>query len=323
MEAVVEKSDFDENPRNAIKSLLVNQKRVTGLHLVEFGYDSSKPLYPGWNEDLASLRQANLDPVWHNELDLTLLKKETEAIVFIPPDAEVKDSAFHQLQDSMEAAPDLGTWAVTSEVDLRSNNTWYGVPAYGFLLVVYLMDAVRWAFSLTRYHRTFDLRAHAVVRTYKNRVTLVQPRWWFHVLYTRVAGTVRGGIGCKQVPDQLGWTYLWRTIRLHAHLSLFSLWWPLVFLAYYWLFALPWWNRYIPAHTWYLVTLLRRDPTHVISIATQGLHIVGVLVVANTTMKMPAYCNVLALLFPFYLTVFPIILVIGRFYMSNSAWNRV
>ena len=324
LEAVICISEFDESPREAIHSVLSNAKYFSAVHLEKYGYDSNEQLYPTFSNDLKSLADLGKPVTWHNTLDLTRVR--TDALIYITPDLVLRDGALEQLIASMDNNQGQSLWAVTSELHLTKTRHWYSYFAYGFLLVIHFMDAVRWAFHLTRYHRTFDLRAQALTRTYKDQVSLVRPRWWVYYFFSRVTGTIRGGVGARQVPDQTGWAYLWRTINTHAHLGI-ALWWPLVFVVYYWLFAFPWWNRYVPLPSShglnYWIGLLRRDPYHSISIFTQLLHLLGVLVVANTTIKMPSFCNLLIIAFPFYLTLFPVILIIGRFYMTSRAIERV
>lgn len=350
-DAVITLSGAGESPERAITSVLANARYFCALHIVQEAYSSTRNLYPGWRKDVDQLRAAGLNPVWHIRLDPRQLK--SRAVVYIEPDLGVLDSALDTLfADMLQNAHRKSQFAVCSVLsipyatgDWKRSRAWIDVSAYGFLLVLMMMDTFRWLVNATRYHRTSDLRAQTVATTYPSTSQLVERPRFRWLLWTGVAPTLRGQGSVVQTPSGArdgGWAFVMRTIEKHNHLGLWLSLWPWAFALYYLVFAWPWWNTLLgstsSASLWTLLVnspltassvwsvttqaLFQRNPTGPVWLAGYLLHGACVALVAHASLNLPMGATpALILLYPFYLALFPLIYVVGRVGRSR-AWTE-
>lgn len=336
-EAVVSVSDFNESIEPAIKSILRNHEYFSALHIVKYGYSKKEVMYPGWLIDLIELRDKNLEPIWHSNLDATKLK--TFVAIHVSPDHQIKDGAMDMLYTDMAINNTQSLFAVTGITCLEEKSFTIAKCAsalsYGFLLVVMIIDAYRTIFNLTRYHTTNALRAQTVTKTFPQRAWLTERRWWLWFFYTRVSGTSFGGSGLGQIPVEKdrGLTFVLRHIKTHQHLGIGI--WIIGFILYYFFFAYPWWSVFFKSFGYtnmpqvnnvidWIKWIFVRNPYSTVSLISQCINGIVISIVATVYFIFPYRMQaLLCLFFPVYLTICPIVLLVGRFYVSRASWNNL
>ena len=95
-----------------------------------------------------------------------------------------------------------------------------------------------------RYHLAGDVRATTVVSTYPDMAYLSYATRWnpLYPLWSGLTATLysKGAVTRQPPPRDLGFGFVLRTVRQHPHLGLGL--WIFGFLAYYIMFAWPWWS---------------------------------------------------------------------------------
>ncbi len=322
---VIRISEFDESPEQAVQTILASPHFFADVHLVKFGHSSLEKFYPGWDKDLAALRALNLDPVWHSQLDHKKLK--THALVNLTPDVRSTDGALATLIDDMDknggSCDHFGVSSITFiEYDTKPVSPVVVLEAmfsYGFLLVILMMDTFRSIINLFQYHRTSDLTCDFTTTTYGGRVRVAPNRflfWWF---FTGISPSKRGGAACMQIPSEndQGLTFLLRTIKTHSNGL-----WIFGFALYWWLFSWPLANYILDSRTRWGYWLIR-DMTALYWAIPYILNTALVGYVAWMHVEFPfRLLPVHVLLFTFFLTASPLILLYGRFHTSRASWKK-
>jgi hypothetical protein len=257
-----------------------------------------------------------------------------------------------QLYEEMtETAPGYAHYAVTSMTDLTAaaadgqqplSTTYWNAGAYGFLLVVGVLDFWRSVWNLTRYHVTSDLRAQTLTLTYPDRAELTPRRWWLWVFFTRVRGAIGGGASVVRSPanGDDGWDYALRVVQQHNRMG-WGVWYAF-YALHYLFFAWPWWNHLILGRTgwvWRLLSYLtlRHDPWTALTLVVTRLDPLGGLWFAAYTtgclvaavvywyryrFPLAVAAPALILLYPLYLAASPIFFVVARWYVSFDGRKR-
>jgi len=336
-DAVIEISEFAESCVHGVRSVLRNRERFCALHMVQYGHDGgATPPYAGWEADVAAL---GFPVVWHTTLDPTKLL--SEVVVYVQPDHQVLEGALQELMEPMEDphARDV-EYGVSSVLYIEEEaeasppslarllrQAW-GALILGFVPVLLVLDSLRSAFNMRRYHRTCDLRAQLVTRTYPKRVELAPTRWYLWEFFTRIHRSVYGGAALMQMVD-ISFSpgaFVLRTIKTHRHLGWRTLWsWWFPFLVYYAVFALPWWMPAVfgSQYRGYFSLLLVRNPLHPAWLTLYTLHAAAAAILSWVYIRYPRtwMWGLHATLFPVYFTLSPLILLYGRFYVSHAAWQ--
>lgn len=339
--AVIKISQFEECPESGIQSVLCNAAYFKELHIVKHGYDINQTLYDTWKEDHNLMMEKGISVYWHNEFDTN--KTHTHAVVHILPDHQVLSGAMTTLHEDMvqaaKDAPSRTHFALTgitsirlSERQKRDVYQWMQSLSYGFLLVVMMLDWLRslcqppffpFIWNIFKYHKTSDLRAVTVRTTYPRRAQLAPEAWswWIWNNGQSRAKSVGAAVMCIPKNKDVGIPFVLRTIKTHNHLG-FGLW-VLGFSLYYWLFAWPWWNTLVLDWGWSILYPLTHDPRTWYWLTVYVLHTLIVAVVAWNNMELPlGLLPIQVLLYTFYLTISPIVLVYGRFHMSRASWKH-
>lgn len=273
---VIEVSPFGEDPTPALESA---QGIFDDIHITCHGGETP-PL-------------ANVTYHANGALDATKIKNMS--IVRVPADLRFRREAVDQIHRDMDKFySSCEHYAVCSTTNLASDSIWYG-----FLIVILMLDTLRSIVSLFQYQRTCDMRAAFVHRTYPDRVYEARPstlRWW---LFTGILRTRRLENTCAQQPirpDDQGFRFVWRTIYTHKTMG-FGLLWTLGFLLYYYLFSLVFYS---------------------LGVIWLALHLLNYFCVAYLVHQYLLTNNapiliVQVLLFPLYLTLFPLVYLFCRF----------
>jgi len=330
--AVICISEFGECPAVGVRSVISNAAYFKELHLVQHGYSTQRKLYPAWFDDLKELTKLGLVPVWHSRFDAN--KVYAGAVVYIAPDMQVADGAVAMLHEEMmycaKNDPAKTHFSITSITSVRLSDAekrdplqWLHSASYGFLLVIMMLDWLRWAFNLGKYHKTFDLRAECLFTTFPQRVQCAPERWSWWIRNTGQTRTKSGGAALLHIPKgaDTGIPFLLRSIKLHNHLSYG--WWVFGFALYYFLFAWPWWNVLFTKAGWAILYPLTRDPWAWYWQLIYVLHTLVVAIVAWMCMELPlAMLPVQVIVYTGYLTLSPLVLLYGRFHMSRASWKH-
>ena len=329
--AVISISEFDESCEQAVASILENPSYFDQLLLVKQGFSSLTEPYKGFQADVGELEKLGINVSWQSQLNVAACK--ARAIVRLEPDVRVTDGAIKTLIDDMlEQSDSKDHFAVSSILilDTEKSPPLVESMSYGFLLVIMMLDSFRSLFAMFRYNRTVDLRGQLLSISFPNRVRLAPNRWWAWWIGTGICRTRYGGSAAIQMPDEKdqGVSFVLRTIKTHNHMGIGI--WMLFFFIYYALFAFPIWNWFLSPHSM-LGRWLVRDMTALYWLIPYILHTALVAIVAWWSAEFPktyvpfaGYRGLLlpiqVLLYTFYLTASPLVLVYGRFHLSRAAW---
>lgn len=311
---------------------------MSDVHVVQWGYNSDNPK---WKLGVEALRKAGIPLFVHSTFDQqaqdTLISR---ALVRVDPALYVSDGALKMLIEQMETRSSLPLfsnehfavsselWIVTDESEKRNLRVWSeSALAYGWLLVVLVLDTLRYYINLGSYHRNLDLTARLVSVTYPNRTVLAPHRWWWPWggLGSGIAAPQSGRGGCFVLPAQgeQGMNFVLRVVRAHRYMGIGV--WLVPFALYYCALAFPWWALVLPqafVPWWMLMSLDPRAwPWY-----WQMVHLLHLLVVAlvsynQLTLKVPwVMQSVHILLYPLYLATAPAFFMYARFVRSRALY---
>jgi hypothetical protein len=328
---LIELSEADEDPTQALQTVakVCGPQLVTDVHLVQWAYNSDNPK---WRAGLEALRVAQIPWFVHSTLDEAALRKlQSKALVRLDPAHYVTDGALRMLIEQMAGRSSWFSgadhFAISSYIWIEPAATGAGLRdwcnaffAYGWLLVVLVLDTFRFYTHLGAYHRNTDVTARLVSTTFPDRTVLAPHRWWmlWGGFGSGLALPQSGGNACLLLPsaaagDQ-GMSLLMRLLRGHRHLGAGL--WLLPFTLYYCAFAFPWWmlmlpRSYIPF--WWMAMPL--DPRQW-AWWWQMLQLGHLLVVAMTSynqLHVPWGMQPMQiLLYPFYLATAPLVFLYAR-----------
>ncbi len=320
---VVAISHHGESPRAAIATVLANAASISDLHLIQDGFDTAHDLYDDWAKDLAKLRAADLVPHWHNELDDASVLRSM-AYIRLLPEHDIKPSVWNAFITNQLAANSKKKWffqtsryvkpthyAMSAKVDASKCTHGY---MCGFLLVIAVLDALRALVSLGHYHSCHAVRAYLVSRTYPGTHATVPPvsGSWFTTPLSVITSTARearllpSGPRCVVESGSNAGDYVLRATQTHPHMGVLGLWW-FGYALYYALFALPWWALLVPTASWW--PMFRPA----VVVAVHVLHFLYVVRYTRPYFVFPYNSYGLqALLYPFYLTVSPLVFIVWR-----------
>lgn len=306
--AVVEVSPWQEDATPALESVR-DLPQVYDVHVVCSG---------GFAHPLLAELDKPVEVHGSGKLDAS--KLGCRAAIHLGADVSMTPAAAEALIEDMTTTEydhyAISTPLIIERDDITLAALW-GSLAYGFLLVLMVLDTLRSALTWFRHHRAADVRATLVYHSYPKRAREAHPpsrwRWW---IWTRVHPLRRldGTTGQVPAPPDQGWALLWRTIYTHRQLGP-DLWWPPAFGFYYWLFALPWWRLWL-GKTLIAGSYLWWTP--------EALHYLLVAYVAHQHMTTP-YWPVLVLqvvLYPVYLSLAPLIYVFMRWWPVRAQLKR-
>lgn len=333
---VIEISESNEDPTIAISSAVAcaAQGLVRDVHIVQWGYERENPK---WQHGLAELRKAEIPFDIHSTLDTK--KLQCSALVRMEPDLHVSDGAMRLLIEQMRTQSVVGSFgvglaadhfAVTSTLWIEpvgklTPTTWINaVFAYGWLLVVYVLDSLRYMMNMGCYHRNVDLTGRFVASTYPNRVVLAPHRWWSPWITSGIARPVPGNAGCVLLPnaEDQGMTLLLRLLKTHRHMG-FGICWFLFFVLYYAMFSFPWWTLVLHKSSipfwWMPVTVdVRQWAWYWLTL--QAVHLLVVAIVSSRQLHIPWNLQALhVLLYPLFLATAPPLFLYARY--ANSTAN--
>ena len=328
---LVELADADEDADALLTDLAdMGPTLVADVHLVQWGYgppaaDGDK-LPPG----LCALRKANIPFYLHNTLDLERI--HTKALVRIPAATALTAGALTALVDRMRAPPSWISgskpdhYALSNGVICPPRSAWSHMAlAYGWLLVLLVCDAARYAWHAGTYHRRgLDVTARLASVTFPNRVVLAPHRWWcpWNPLGSGIDRPIEVGDACLQVPHGQDMPYVMRLLRTHPHMGLGL--WLLPFTLYYCAFAAPWWHLLLPRAWipfWWMNWPLdpRLWPWYWQMV--QATHALAVALVSYRQLELPfaGMQSLHVLLYPLWLATFPLVLLWARLVRHHSS----
>lgn len=321
--AVITRTDANESLESAIQSICRLKHYFCEVHIVQ-GQGQSASQYEGFQADIDSLE---LPVIYHSQQFNPNKLVAAQAIVHIQGDLQISDGAMDNLREDIVDAsrfyPSVTHFCVESSLKVPTPTTplgWALNTFLGFWIVVLMMDFYRAIFNLYKYHKTSDLRAQLVYTTFPNRKQLAPEKWvtpWIWNDY--MARVIKGGAALLQVPKDNGLQFLLRSLQTHRYMGIGI--WMIFFLPYYFLCALPWWNIFFnpTVHTWWSV-LLTRNIFAWYWMFWYVLHVLFVALVTWRSTELPA-AIILILLYPVYLTLFPVVYFYGRWHVARETWQ--
>lgn len=332
---LIEISDADESPAALLSELAsFGPGLVSDVHLVQWGYRSDNPQ---WTAGLTALNAANIPYYMHSQLKLSELR--SKALVRIEPDTHLTDGVLNMLIEQMRSAPDgwlsrfCDHFAVSTTIWIEPTGkptlqAWTDAAlAYGWLLVMLVLDSFRFVLNAGAYHRNMDVTARLVSVTFPNRTVLAPHRWWrWGGFGTGMATPLSGGEACMLLPlpgkDQ-GFGFVLRLLRTHRSMG-FGIW-LIGYVLYYALFSAPWWSLLFPRTSIPLILGFGFDPRNwpwywqMLQLA----HLIVVAIVSYRQLYVPwGLQSLQILLYPFYLATSPLIFLYARLARSNASYNN-
>jgi hypothetical protein len=339
VDIVIEISSFNENIQNAVFSVLLNKENVKALHIVEStGAGEKRIYYPTWESDLQKLREEHkLEVLFHiHKLDESKLR--SHCACFMQGDMMVTPGVFETLFKNMQQYKQHDHFTVTSILMVLSEpwswrlllsahffSAWFW---YGYLLVLAAYDKFRYCLALGDYNRTMDLRASKIVTSFPNVRRLASNWWWWRIPCFTNRSWVVYSEGCQQyvdTPADQGMQLVMRTIQSHRGFGLFSL--P-IFFIYWLLFAFPFWMPFLyyfnvdmtPYGFWVWIFVWRASWFWAL-MYVGNMIFVSYVSWSYVSLPFRIVMPVQIVLTSLYLMTFPIILFIGRLYVSRSSWS--
>lgn len=310
---IVNVSSFGESPFNAIHTIASCRKYVSDVHIVKSGGYSDED--PEWSSYLELLRPLSVTVHPTGTLDLT--KVAELAVVEMEAEMVATEGAFEiLLGDMMANHKSCDLYAVASVAYIESDPTarwwsphaWWSALAYGYLVVILVFDTIRSLFHLCLYHRSQDLCARFVYRSFPRVTFLARYRWWTWYFWTGMH-SVRRTDGCciQKPPVEAGWPFVWKTLRTHRGLA------PGVWLVAYGLYL----YHFLYGPISYLMMTKTAAPLDVWMAswcATHALHFLFVIYSSWLYLDLPTgtFC-LLILLYPGYLVTFPVVWLFARY----------
>lgn len=302
------------SPARALESIINAGPEVRDIHFELCG-EADQKVVLGHPNVANLITKFGADAVfWHpGFLDVQTL--QTQALVRVQPDHVFLASAFYALKKDLKRHPGCSHFALLSGLNLRATPvSWW----YGFLVPLLVVDTLASWLTLNQHQRTVDIRAQLIYRTWpgKNRPPS-RPSWWRWWIGTRICWTRAGTSFSSQAPStrDAGLAFVLRTIKQHAHLSPWKVWWIALYAAHY-LFVLT------------MCALLFTASLGGDGLWTDGRFSGTVLAfvcafvaysIWSRAVQFPNYSEGLALLlYPVYLLLSPLVLVYGRWHTSQS-----
>ncbi len=333
LDIVITVSPHGEIPEVAIESVLkANSQKEVGIdtiHLVSI----TKPNYSTWPKHLEAMKQRNITYVWHNGGRLDPSRLHGLSPVFMSANMKINALAFNPLWDEFQKhGSTYDEYALRAAVQAPTNP--FGWLAAGFVLIAMLIDSLRTWANWGGYHVPMtDLRikvfSNMPDRTCESkRHSYFVYEWLIGPAYNKRVLHLASPHQFMLAPPNMV-TFMWRFIASHPHLSLIGLPWLSCFVVYYFALALPWWNAYFSPRTfdapsniiiWLIKWSLIRNVYNPFWISLWLVNMVVIFFFARNRLfnirnvQQLFGLLVTVLLLPAYLTLFPIILVLGRFY---------
>jgi hypothetical protein len=199
--------------------------------------------------------------------------------------------------------------------------------AYGWLLVMIVLDSFRFVLNFGAYHRNIDITARLVSVTYPNRTVLAPHRWWrWGGLGSGMATPINGGEVCMLLPlpgkDQ-GMAFALRLIRTHRTMGMGI--WLIGFAFYYAIFATPWWMLFFDRLSVPLILGHGYDPRAwpLYWSIPQVAHLLVVAIISYRQLYVPwGLQSLQVLLYPFYLASAPFVFIYARLARSQALYGN-
>lgn len=303
------------SPARAFDSILAVHGDVSDVHLVLSGEADQNAVlaHPRVHELVAQLSKS-VALVWHpGQLDIQAL--QTQALVHVQPDHVFLGSALYALKKDLRRYSGCTHFTFLSGLDLSACQV--GFPTwwwwYGFLVPLLVVDMLASWVTLNQHARTVDLRAQLVYRTWPNRNRAPgHPSWWRWWFGTRTCWTRNGTSVCSQAPlerEDAGLAFVLRTVKQHAHCTLWKPWWLALYAAHYLFVAILCGAGVFGA--WLDVRIVGTAYAFLVALVAYGIW--------SRTIRFPYSGEVVALvLYPLYLLVSPLVFLYGRWHTSQA-----
>lgn len=301
--AVVHITGFDENPHNAIKSVIANVNEFAKLLVVFPGYDPSVPLYKDWPEDSKYLEEHNTEIMIVPKLSVDYV--QSDSVMEIAPYCALRPGGIEILRRQMKETPvDVTHFALSPVTTLPDYS-----PFYGFLVVMQLLNWFRSRiFERGKLYQYDDVRVRHIVQIGKVR-HLPERQFVWRYWNTGCAFRLYGGETAIISPpaDRTGYDYvMW---ALYTNSTMCFGWWMLPFVAFLWV------PLVLPAYG-----LLKLNVDSIWILGVWFTEFILSLFITKHTVRMPnaaIYC----FLFPVYWILFPFTLIYAKNLVPQRTWR--
>jgi hypothetical protein len=312
--------------QNAIRSCIRNAKYIKSIFIENRIFDESQESYPGWYQDLETLKKLKLEPIWTTEFDPSMLKDST-AIIEMNPCQQIQESAFVKLYHRMTmSAPGYDHYAMSSGIEINiskySHSDWISLFGFALSFFFWVMDGYRYLLNFGGYQRWSDLKIHTVIRTFPNKIAISPYKSFRWLLFTGVDYCLPHGEDNLQVVDNVnGFAFTHEYIRTDPNLSFRKgIRWVFLYLAMLGFYTHSIWTAPYWLGWWYSpvgsLTLIRW-----VVFGIYGIQVTQVLVVTFVIIyKFPYYMSgILCFLFPILALLSPLVLLLSKLFTIRSS----
>lgn len=290
---VIPLTDLDENPKQAIKSVIAHKKFVKRVRIVYARYTGEgHSFYNGYTEDKEQIEDIEVI----TKLDAKYFSDDDNVIIEVPPNCDMRLGDFQKLEEMSkdksrpveETQFSLGTTLVSEQVNLL----------HGIVMIMMLMEwVIGRVFYFGKLISHYDIRGRFIIRKGDQHQYIAAPfRYKWNLIMNDVR---RKEYECAtiNITNNIRWL-----LQNNTTFS-FGLW-ILVYIPIYVFFSLSfnsiWFYKWSP---WILMTVTTTSWS-VVSLISFFL--------MRQYLRVP-YLVVYCILFPFYWISFPYILLFYKF----------
>lgn len=328
-----------EDGTNAFKSVLSiasTDERLRHLIIVCGYYSDGHDFFPGSAQLIQEMRQKNIHVDIVSEFDKTnsLELRRGGVAIELSPMAKLKsggvgklDMAMREIDQSKKASlTHFGVQTMFYDPVRGSGVSWSQLRevffGYGFLMVCNYFDFLWSIWSRGKYYETTDVHAHYISIT-RDRAHFAPTSYWTNRVWDNEQLPAKeGGEGAyiQPSPEMRGFNYVRWKIANHSHQT----WglWMAAFLFLYFLLAFPWWNFAQDLHFIAPIRIFGRvfykkmtDPGAILIWCIN----LGLVYFSSYTQARLPHQALLCVLFPIYLSFYPLVWLYSKFYRPMKA----
>jgi hypothetical protein len=206
--AIIKISEFHENPKNAVSSVLASKDRFKELHIISPAYVEGEDIYIGWKNDKVKL-EAYMTVTVESVINIDTIT--SQYVIYINPYCSVSLSAIELLQRDAKLSNQNETFfGLASGVKINKTSLWNG-----FFIVMAFIYFVWAKWENYKFFTNVDVTMQAIIQKGKKRYI---PKRSTFIKYLQ-SPDVRKRINpidiqmCMTESDQSPFDHLWWTIR--------------------------------------------------------------------------------------------------------------
>lgn len=328
MDAVVKLSGHAENASNAFQSIINNHGAFNKVHLVCSYYEANVEPFKGYHDLRDELAKKGIEVNVCDSFDRDDCPEvDGDAVTEISPYCVLRGGGVAKLKKVIARLEKqkntsamhfgLTTTMVIPEESFR-RDFWHAISGYGFLLITFYIDMWWRIYCFGKYYLESDVRTSFVCSTYNRkfipRLSLFTRVWNNEQVASRYAGD---SAVLRPESKMRGFKLARYIVNTHNKQVFGGAWlFVLMFGFYFWL-AYPWWNHLtIPGASQMLLRPVFGPLNLVLYLFNAGMLYMG----SSYYLILP-HQALLCILFPFYLTLYPLFWIYARLYRPKDTWN--